>query len=84
MESEKDEVKPANKKRLKTLKDVRVYLADLINETRTGKVDSNLAGKIGFLLNILRGTIADSELEERLSKLEKEIMKNGHNGKEIK
>ncbi len=71
--------KKAPRKRLKTLGDVRIYLAALINETRSGEVEPGLAGKLGFLLNILRGVIADSDLEHRLEKLEKEIERNGNN-----
>jgi len=63
------------KKRLRTLPDVRVYLADLIHATRDGEVDSNLAGKIAFMINILRAVIADSELAQRIEKLEKEMEK---------
>ena len=74
-----EEKKVPRRKRLKTLADVRVYLARLINETRSGEVESGLAGKLGFLLNILRGVIADSDLEHRLEKLEKEIERNGNN-----
>jgi len=66
----------APRKRLKTLGDVRVYLARLINETRAGEVEPGLAGKLGFLLNILRGVISDSELEARVSKLEAEARKH--------
>ena len=69
MGKKKLEVKP-RKKRLKTLGDVRIYLANLINETRCGNVEPSLAGKLGFLLNILRATITESDLEERIKKLE--------------
>jgi len=40
-----------------------------------GEVDSNLAGKIAFMINILRAVIADSELAQRIEKLEKEMEK---------
>lgn len=58
------------RKRLKTLSDVRRYLAGLINDVRNNEIDGALAGRLGYLLNILRGTIADSELESRISALE--------------
>ncbi len=63
------------KKRLKSLPDVRVYLSELIHATRSGEVDANLAGKLAFMLNILRGVIADSELADRIEQLEKEMEK---------
>lgn len=66
------------RKRLKFLPDVRVYLAELIHATRSGEVEQSLAGKLGFLLNILRGVIADSELSDRIERLEQEFKKNGN------
>jgi hypothetical protein len=69
------EGKKPYRKRLKTLEDVRIYLARLINEARMGEVEPSLAGKLGFLLNILRGVIVDSDLEARVGKLEKELEK---------
>lgn len=56
--------------RLKTLDDVRRYLANLIHETREGRVDPSLSGKIGYLLNLLAGCIKDTDLEQRLLALE--------------
>ncbi len=61
------------RRRLKTLIDVRRYLADLINQTRSGEVEPSLAGKLGFLLNILRATILDGEIEDRIKKLENHV-----------
>lgn len=79
MVSKKTEKKPY-KKRLRSLKDVRVYLADLINETRAGKVEPGLSSKLGFLLNVLRGVITDSDLEQRIQRLEAEV--NNGSGKD--
>lgn len=75
MKNKKLKSKPY-KKRLKSLSDVRVYLAALINETRAGEVDAGLAGKLGFLLNVLRAVIYDSDLSERVETLEKAMEKN--------
>jgi len=62
-------------KRLKTLSDVRRFLARLINETRDGKVDPSLAGRLGYLLNVLKSVITDSDIEKRVEALEKEMKK---------
>ena len=62
-------------KRLKSMSDVRRFLANLINETASGVTDPVLAGKLGFLLNILKGVISDSDLETRIKKLEEDIKK---------
>jgi hypothetical protein len=59
--------------RLKTLDDLRRYLARLINETRAGDIAPQLAGKLGFLLNVLKGVITEAELESRVSELERLI-----------
>lgn len=65
--------KKPRKKRLKTLADVRRYLAALVNDTRNGLIDPSLAGRLGYLLNILKGVISDSDLEARIEALEKEV-----------
>lgn len=78
MEKEKLAAKP-QKKRLKTLADVRRYLSSLINETRSGEVDGVLAGRLGFLLNILRSVISDGDLELRILALENEAAKKEAN-----
>ena len=58
------------KKRLKSLNDVRKFLSLLINEVRRKEVDAALGTKLAYLLNILRGVIVDSDLETRVKKLE--------------
>lgn len=57
-------------RRLKTIDDVRRYLADLINRTERGEVDPALAGRLGYLSNILTGCIKDGDLERRIAELE--------------
>ena len=73
METPPLKTKKPPKRRLKSLCDVRRYLADLINSARAGEVDPCLASKLGFLLNILRGVIVDSDLESRVKRLEEEL-----------
>lgn len=57
-------------RRLKTIDDVRRYLADLINRTEQGQIQPALAGRLGYLANILTGCIRDSDLERRIAELE--------------
>lgn len=71
MENEK---KP-KKRRLKSLNDVRRYLAALINDTRNEEIEAGLAGRLAYMLNILKSVITDSDLEQRISTLEKELKK---------
>ncbi|MDY6896153.1 MAG: hypothetical protein SVO01_12185 [Thermotogota bacterium] len=61
------------KRRLKTMADVRRYIANVINRTESGEVDSTLAGKLGYLSNILIKIIEGSQLEKRVDLLEEEI-----------
>lgn len=61
-----------SRKRLKTLADVRRYLSCLINDYRCDKIKGEKASKLGYLLNILKGVISDSDLESRIVALEKE------------
>ena len=58
-------------KRLKSAEDLRRYIANLIIRAEKGEVDANLAGKLGYLANILRQCIETSELDKRLELLEK-------------
>ncbi|MFW6052966.1 MAG: hypothetical protein ACOC8I_03550 [Desulfosalsimonas sp.] len=61
------------KKRLKDLNDCRRYLANLVNRLESGEVEPSTAGKCGYLTNILIGCIKDSDLEQRLEKIEKQL-----------
>jgi len=56
--------------RLRSLDDVRRFLALLINEVRRGETDPNVAGKLGYLTNLLAGCIKDSDLESRIASIE--------------
>ena len=61
------------KRRLKTLDDVRRYLASLINRTESGDVEPSLAGRLGYLANSLARVIETSDLERRLAEIEARV-----------
>jgi hypothetical protein len=61
------------KRRLKTLNDVRRYLSDVINRLEGGQPEANVAGRIGYLANVLRAVIEKSDLETRVAALERTI-----------
>jgi hypothetical protein len=65
------------KRRLKTNQDCRRYLANLINRLEAGEVDPTIAGRAGYLTNILIRCIEGTEIEERLAKLEQLSGKGG-------
>ncbi len=62
-----------SKKRLKTLGDIRRYLAGLLNRYEAGEIDETHLKACAYVSNILTSTIKDSDLEERIEKLEREI-----------
>lgn len=57
-------------RRLKTGADVRRYLAHLIHFTESGEIDHRIAGKLGYLSNLLLRAIEVGEIEDRLLRLE--------------
>lgn len=67
-----------SKKRLKTLGDVRRYLAGLLNRYEAGEIDEVHLKACAYVSNILTSTIKDSDLEERIEKLEQEVKGNNH------
>jgi hypothetical protein len=58
-------------KRLKTLDDLRRYMASLITRTESGAVDPAIGGKLTYMVSTLAKIITDSELETRVMELEK-------------
>jgi len=58
-------------KRLKTLHDIRRFLAAQINMLDQGNIDENRLRCISYALSILAGIIRDSDLETRVEALEK-------------
>jgi len=69
----------ATTRRLKTLEDIRRYLANLINRTEQGKVEPGLAGKLGYLAINLAKIIEGSTIEKRIAALEKEVASQSEN-----
>lgn len=69
---------PMSRKRLQTLGDVRRYLAALLNRFEAGEIDEVHLKAAAYVANILTGTIKDSELEERIQKLEELMEKKKH------
>ena len=68
----------AGRKRLKSMEDVRRYLATLINLTEAGKIEPGLSGKLGYLISILVRVLEGSDLERRIKILEEKsnVFKN--------
>ena len=58
------------RKRLKSIEDVRRYIAGLINRAEAGQVEPGLAGKLGYLSSILVRILESTDLERRIEALE--------------
>ncbi|MHA1544607.1 MAG: hypothetical protein ACTSU8_05680 [Alphaproteobacteria bacterium] len=58
------------KRRLKSIEDVRRYMADLINRAEAGEIEDTTASRLANMANILAGLISSSDLEKRLAALE--------------
>jgi len=63
----------AGRKRLKTLCDIRRYLAGLINRVEAGELDPNVMSKLTYTSNVLAGIVRDSDLEQRIKQLEEQV-----------
>jgi hypothetical protein len=56
--------------KLETARDVRKFVAKLVNGVFRDEIDGGKAGKIGFLLGIFIRSLEVDELEKRISQLE--------------
>lgn len=58
------------KRKIKSLSDCQRLLAWTLNQLIDDKIEESKASKIAYITNILKGIIVDSDLEERIAKLE--------------
>lgn len=58
------------KRRLKTIEDVRRYLATVLLRTEAGELDAQIAGRLAYVANVLIRAIHDGDLERRIADLE--------------
>ena len=63
--------------RIKSLVDVRRFMARTLNDLDTDKISESKARTLGYLCSVLRDVIKDSDLESRILKLEQGL-KNEH------
>jgi hypothetical protein len=62
--------------RLKSLLDIRRFMARVLNDLDSDKTTESKARTLGYLCSVLRDVIKDSDLETRVKKLESEMEKN--------
>jgi hypothetical protein len=63
----------AGRRRFKRSDDIRRYLASLLNRIETQELDPVTASKCAFISNILLRAIESSDIEARLSEIEKRL-----------
>ena len=59
------------KRRLKTLEDVRRYLAHLIKAIEADEIEASKGGRLAYISSILIRAIEGTDLEKRVAELEK-------------
>ena len=59
--------------KLQTARDVRKFLAKLINVTARNDIDPDKAARLGYLAGILLKSIETSDIEGRLAELENKL-----------
>lgn len=62
--------------RLKSLGDIRRFMARIANDLDADRIQESKARTLGYLCSVLRDVVKDSDLEARVLKLEKEMIKN--------
>lgn len=53
--------------------DLRRYVANIINRVEAGQLEPSVAGRLGFLVNILVRIVETGDLEMRIETLEQKI-----------
>lgn len=66
--------KKRRKRRLKTMGNLRLWLADIGNRTEQGEIDLKLARTLAYIAQVLRSVIEASDLEKRVAELERLMM----------
>lgn len=64
--------------RFKNLGDVRRFMARVLNDLDADIITEVKARTLGYLCSVLRDVIKDSDLEARVSRLEREIENGQH------
>lgn len=59
-----------HKRRLKTLSDLRRWMADAGNRLERGEIDTNQARCISYMCSVMSGIIQTGDLEQRVEALE--------------
>ena len=60
-------------RRLKSLEDVRRFLAYVIKEVESDRMDATKGGRLGYLASILIRAVEGSDLEKRVGELEHKL-----------
>jgi len=63
--------------KLKSVADVNQFLSKVINMVNRDEMDAVKAAKLGYLCNLLISGLRSHDLDERITKLEREARENG-------
>ncbi|HEX9975359.1 MAG TPA: hypothetical protein VGD14_25125 [bacterium] len=63
--------------KLRSVADVNNFMAKIINMVNRDEMDPNKAAKLGYLCNSLISGLKNHDFDIRITKLEKEVTKNG-------
>ena len=66
---------PSRKTKLNELEDVRREMARVYREARGGMIDSSEAGRLAYILTGIGKLIEATEIEKRLSQMERKFLK---------
>lgn len=64
--------------RLKTLSDIRRFLARVLNDLDADRIPESKAKALGYICSIMKDIIRDSDLEQRIEKLEQGVKNDNH------
>jgi len=67
-------VKNRRKRRLNTMRNLRLWLADIANRAEHGEIELKLARCLAYIAQVLRSVIEASDLEKRVAELERLMM----------
>ena len=63
----------AHYRRLKSISDVRKFLAWVCNQVSTDEMDPQKGGRLAYISNVLKSCIQDGDLEKRVESLGRKI-----------
>lgn len=67
--------------RLKTLADVRRFMAKIINQLHNDEIEESKGRTLAYMSSILKDVLKESDFEERIAQLEKQAEEQNNGSK---